>query len=272
MALSDWEVILERAVVMWRTKSLLWCNCLILLWCNTVFASTTQLQEKFDVELPCIELEEDCINELQQLATVHNTAINEVNQQLEQVKEQIEVARRNNRRAIVWEQLSPFIRFYLEDRDINLPTNRLERSLGNVPFPLRLLNNALSLIGVPFLQNIFGGSSASQQRAIALNDLETKVIQLERDNEVLQQTIKDKITLELINLNQGIKEWELSEQIAEREQMRMEIVSITYQFGEGDTSSYLNQLSSLDRTNATVERNRTSVHSQLTKLHQLIFN
>ena len=150
MASFAGEIILRRVVLIFMNK-------FILVWCTPTLASSTRLKEEFNINLPCIELEEDCINQLQTLAVENNSAIADVNQQLEKVKEQIAVARRNNQRAIVWEQLSPFIRFYLEERDVNLPNNRLERSVGNVPFPLRLPNNALSLIGLPFLQNIFGG-------------------------------------------------------------------------------------------------------------------
>jgi hypothetical protein len=255
---------------------------------------TEDIWEELKGDLPCLEATNTCTRQVQDLAIRNNFAIKEVQSRIEEVQEKIDEARANNKKAVFWDQLSPFLQYYLTKDDpfsevdrttiqrfdpstgriiteqVAPPPGPLERLLGDIANPLRIINNALSLIAIPFLQNIFGGGSQqAQTRAIAIGDLQVKVAQLQRDLVELKEAVREKVALELIEADNIAKEFQISQEIARRDQQRLEIIKISYRFGEYNSESYLNQLANFDRTNATVWRNWTKMRTQIVKLQQL---
>lgn len=239
--------------------------------------------ESLKGELPCVTADNECINKLQSLAVENNFSVKTLAEKIEEVTERIEEARSNNKQSVLWSQLSPFIQYYLtKDQaystvDIQqgqtiLPPGPIERILGDLSSPLRLINNILSLVGVPFLQNSFGGSAESQQRAIAIGDLEIKVAELSRNQTELKQKIRDTVAIELLALDDISREFQINQEVGKRDKQRLEILSISYRYGEGTTESYLNQLNQFDRTKAQVYRNWSKMRSQIIKLQQLVFD
>ncbi|BAQ63942.1 hypothetical protein [Geminocystis sp. NIES-3709] len=238
--------------------------------------------ESLKGELPCVIADNSCINQLQNLAVNNNYSVKTLEEKIAEVNERIESARSNNQQSILWSQLSPFIQYYLNsDRAISnvdiakgqpTPPGPIERLLGDLSSPLRLLNNILSLVGVPFFTNSFGGSAEVQQRQIAIGDLQIKVAELQRNQTELKQAIRDKVAIELLALDDISREFQVSQEIGKRDKQRLEILTIAYRFGEGNSESYLSQLSSFDRTKATIYRNWAKLRSQIVKLNQLVFD
>lgn len=252
--------------------------------------------EELKGELPCAEATNSCTNQLQSLAISNSFAVNEINERIEEIETKIAEARANNQKSIFWDQLSPFLQYYLKsdsafsdvdrvsetrvDANGNIYTIRqpsppgpIQRILGDLANPLNLLNNALNLIGLPFLQNsLGGGTNQAQTRAIAIGDLQIKVAQLKRDQTELKQAIRDKVALELINLDKLAKDFQISQEIGRRDKQRMEIIKISYRFGDYDSKSYLGELAGYDRTKATVWNNWAKLRTQLTKLNQIVFD
>jgi predicted lipoprotein len=230
-------------------------------------------------DLPCVNSENTCINELQNLAVNNNFSVRTISEKIEEVTNKIEEARSNNKQSVLWTQLSPFIQFYLTKDAAystvdNVPKTPgpIERILGDIGNPLRLINNILSLVGVPFLQNKFGGSAEVQQRAIAIGDLEIKVAELKRSQTELKQKIREQVTIELLSLDDFSREFQVSQEIGKRDQQRLEIMTVSYRFGEGNTESYLMQLNQFDRTKAQVYKNWAKMRSQIVRLQQLVFD
>ena len=255
---------------------------------------TEDVWEELKGELPCAEATTECTRQIQQLAVDNNFAIKEIQERIDEVNEKIDEARANNKKSILWDQINPLIQYYFttdgtfsevdrtfqqvfnqEFQQIELvevppPPSPLQRLLGDIFNPVRLVNNALALVGIPILENIFGGGSQqAQTRAIAIGDLQVKIAQLQRDLTELKESVREKVALELIELDNLNREFQISQAIARKDEQRLKIIKIAYRFGEYDTESYIARIASFDRVSADVWRNWTKLKTQLVKLQQM---
>jgi hypothetical protein len=66
------------------------------------------------------------------------------------------------------------------------------------------------------------------------------------------------------------RDFQISQEIARRDATKMKLIEVGYRFGEGDTTAYLNQLSSLDKQKAETYRQWARMRSQMARIKILV--
>ena len=150
------------------------------------------------------------------------------------------------------------------------PRGALDRILADLSNPIQLTNNLLQLVGIPFLENVLGGSQQAQQRAIAIGDLQIKIAELQRSRAEIAQALRQEVVEILLVVDASTKEFQITQEIGLRDTNRLAISRINYQFGEGNSEQYLAQISAFDRQKAQVLRSFNLMRSNLEKLRVLV--
>jgi len=157
--------------------------------------------------LPCLEATEQCIRELQELAVQNSYVLQGIDQRIELVNEQIEIARANNRQSIRLGVFEPFVEELIRLESVTRvpdPSNQpapgsivqterrgfLDRIGDYFRDPANAINTVLSFIGVPLFRVAGGGDNATQTREIAIADLQVKVAEVERQREVMANELR----------------------------------------------------------------------------------
>jgi hypothetical protein len=242
-------------------------------------------------DLPCIEADETCIAQLQQLAIANNPALKAVDQRIEVVNERIEAAKQNNQRTVNLGILEPALQAFLSIetvpavpavRDVQgqiitpeRPQQRrgfLNRIAQFFDSPLRGLNDIFALVGLPLFRNASGGDAAAQQRSIAIADLQVKMAEIENRRGDLANEIREKVNLEILDFDQTRREFQIAQEVARRETLRMKIREVDYRFAASntDTSAFLGELSALDQKKADVFRHWARLRSRLVRVKLLV--
>jgi hypothetical protein len=132
------------------------------------------------------------------------------------------------------------------------------------------INEILSLIGIPLLDGIAGTNAEAQKNAIAISDLQVKNAELMRGRADLAEKIREAVALQVLEFDTAAREFQISQAIAQRETQRMQLVAVSYRFGESDTEAYLAQLSAMDAKKAATLRSWTQMRSRLERLKLLV--
>jgi len=120
---------------------------------------------------------------------------------------------------------------------------------------------------------VLGGNDQFQERQIAISDLEIKVAEIENKRGELASEIREKVLLEVLDFDQYRREFQIAQEIARRDTLRVQILAQGYQFaaeGNLSTPEYLSELSRLDGEKAQVWRSWTHLRTQLTRVKLLI--
>jgi hypothetical protein len=154
-------------------------------------------------------------------------------------------------------------------------TNRQVPAIAN-PFSLIFGNFFANLFG-DILNTVFPwqnlqatGEAAS--RSIAISDLQIKVAELQRARTEMAQKLKETVLLETLKLEEIAREFQGHQEIARREKARLQILTVSYRFGEGDTKTYLSELAGYDRSKMQTWREWSRLRSQLVRLRLVVFN
>ena len=224
-------------------------------------------------DLPCIESTESCILQLQSLALSRSPILKEMDARIEEAENRIAEARSSNIKTINVSTFSPFLQVLLWgsfpaaqiNKDSPLIANPLTLIFGNV-----LGNIAGELLGGLFnWQGLQGGGEAAS-RVIAIGDLQIKVAELQRNRAESANRLRELVLVETLKLEEIARDFQIQQEIARRERARIEIIRISYRFGQGSSESYLSQLSGYDRQKALVWREWSRMRSQLTKVKILV--
>jgi hypothetical protein len=227
-------------------------------------------------DLPCLEATMVCMKQLQELAVQKSPLIVEIDKRIEEANKRIEEAQARNKKAVWAETLSPALQAYLSYNpppgspagSANAsPLNKILAALIN---PTRGVNELLSLIGIPLFQRFLGGSPAAQQRAIAIGDLQIKVAELQRGRAELAQKLRDQVLLSVLEFDTVRRDFQVSQELARRETLRLRINEVTYRFGNGSTDQYLGQLSALDKQKAQAFTAWARMRASLAKIRILM--
>lgn len=236
-------------------------------------------------DLPCLEATESCLTQLQELAIGNSPALQAIDQRVELVNQKIDEARANNQATIRLGVFEPAVTAFFQIQEIpevrnaqgqvTQPRQRrgfLDRILQFLDEPLRGINDALALIGVPLFKNAIGGDAAAQQREIAIADLQVKVAEIENQRGEIAQRLREQVILQVLNFDQIRRDFQVSQEVAKRDILRMQVLEMDYRFNTGtiDTPQYLSQLSRLDRQKASVFRRWAQVRSQLVRVKTLV--
>lgn len=232
-------------------------------------------------ELPCLSATESCIKQLQETAIGKSPLLREIDSKIEEANNRITEAQRQSKRSVLLEILSPALQNYLTFQvgpgyiaaPNTIPITK-ENPLAKIALiftnPTRAVNELLSLFGLPLFANWLGGSPAAQQRAIAIGDLQIKVAELQRSRAELAEQVREKVLLATLDFDTLRRDFQISQEIARREILRTRINEVGYRFGQGDTSTYLANLSGLDRQKAQAFKEWARLRSQMVRVKLLV--
>ena len=241
-------------------------------------------------DLPCLDATEHCVRELQKEAVANNLTLAEIDFRLELIDERIETARANSQRSSRAEIVEPLLTDLVRIEPINRvpdpenpaePGSRiipeeegfLEKVIDIFDEPIRGINNILSFIGVPLFRNASGGSEARQARSIAIADLQVKVAEIERAKFAMKADLRETVMLEILEFDKIRREFQIAQEIARRDALRLEILDLDYRFAVTpslNTPAYLREQNAMDRQRANVWNAWTSLRSQLTHVKLLV--
>jgi hypothetical protein len=224
-------------------------------------------------QLPCIESTQNCIFQLQAIALSSSPILRELDTRIEEAENRIAEARSNNLKTINVNTFSPFLQVLL---GVTLGGAQLNKDSPIVANPLTLIfgnffgNLAGELLGGLFKWQNLQVSGDTASRSIAVADLQIKVAELQRNRAQTADRIREIVLLETLKLEEIARDFQISQEIARRERARIEIIRVSYQFGQGSSESYLAQLSAYDRFKATTWREWSKLRSQLVKVKILV--
>jgi len=240
-------------------------------------------------ELPCLEATETCVRELQEMAIANNPTLMEIDARVEAINAKIDEARANNQASIRLGIFEPFIQDLIGIQTVSrvpdplnpptpgsivVPEERgfLENVLSIFTNPVRGINEILSFIGVPLFRSMSGGDANQQQREIAIADLQVKVAEVERSRSEMANDLREEVMLQVLEFDTIRREFQISQESARRDTLRMEILTQNYRFAVGsmDTPAYLNQISALDQQKAQTFRAWARLRTQLTRIKILV--
>ncbi len=227
-------------------------------------------------DLPCVDATTECIAQLQQVAVQQNPLLVEVDTRIEEITTKIEEAKAANKKSIDLSILKPAARVFLEPSFSTQPKlnqrqpGTIEKVMGLFTSPVGMFNELLRAVGIPLVDKIFGGNDQNQERAIAISDLQVKLAEIQRGRAELADKVKEKVALAVFDFDTARRDFQISQEIAQREAFRTQLSEVKYRMGNGDSVTYLGQLSSLDRNKATTWRSWASMRSQLEKIKLLV--
>lgn len=239
--------------------------------------------------LPCLEATEQCIRELQELAVQNSYVLQGIDQRIELINEQIEVARSNNQQSIRMGIFEPFVQELIRLETVTRvpdPNNQpqpgtivrteqrgfLDRVGDYFNNPLNLVNTALSFVGLPLFQGVSGGSSTQQTREIAIADLQVKVAEVERQREVMANDLRERVLETVLEFETTRREFQAWQAMGARSQLRNEVLTLNYRFVADSmtTPQYLAELNNLDGNYLQMFRAWAQMRTQLTQIKVVV--
>lgn len=226
-------------------------------------------------ELPCLEATESCIGQLQSMAIERSKTLSEIDQRVEAINQKIEEARLNNQKTVQLGIFEPLVQSYLKTSVVTVNGQQQTRGFFENIFdvflkPVSAVNDILGLIGIPLFRNSVGGDAAAQTRSIAIADLQVKVAEVERSRTEIADKIREQVILQVLDFDQVRREFQVSQEIAKRETLRMKLIEVDYRFGGSNSVAFLGNLSGLDKQKAQSFREWARVRSQLARIKLLV--
>ena len=242
-------------------------------------------------ELPCLDATEVCVRQLQEMAVANNPTLAEIDARVEAINERIETARANNQRTIRLGIFEPLVEDLIRISPVTrvpdpanppvpgtivVPEERgfLENVLNIFTNPVRGINNILSFIGLPLFRNIAGGDAATQQREIAIADLQVKVAEVERSRAEMANDLREEVILQVLEFDSIRREFQIAQEVARRSTLRLQILELDYRFAVGglNTPQYLAEVNTLDQQKAQTFRSWARLRTQLTRIKLLVMS
>jgi len=235
--------------------------------------------------LPCLDTTTACISSLQGLA-VSNSPINKkIEESITLIEEKIEEANKANKLSIDLAIFEPALQYFLRQNGQTVAATPaqpgqpaqtesgggfLNNVLGIFTRPVGLVNDLLSVIGIPLLRRYTGGNQENKQAAIAISDLRIKTEELRKSKEEIAIKTRDSVLFSVLEFDVRSREFQIQQAIAKREIQRFELYKVSYRFGSSSTEAYLGQQSSLDKQKASVLREWSQMRSQLEKIKLIV--
>lgn len=225
-------------------------------------------------DLPCLAANTECMKQLQELAVKNNLTLKNLTSTIEELNNKITEAQAANKKAIDISVFRPLVQSYLSidtTQNQGQPQRRgfLQRVIGIFTNPGNAINEILGLVGVPILEKITGTNPEAQRNALTIKDLQIKVAELQRGKNELAEKVKDTVQVEVLSFDALSREFQISQEIANRSIARMKIIEINYQFGDSNSESYLAQLSALDEKKSQTFRSWTNMRTKLERIKML---
>ena len=224
-------------------------------------------------DLSCLEANDQCIAELQGKAIANSTTLKAIDQRIEAITAKVDEAKKNNEATVKLGVFEPLVQSFLKVDEVTTQGQTkkrgfLDKLLGVLS--VSGINDVLSLIGIPLFRNATGGDAAVQSRVIAIGDLQVKLAEIQNKRGDLADTIREKVILSVLDFDVIRRDFQISQEIARRDTSKMKLIEVGYRFGEGETTAYLNQLSSLDKQKAETFRAWSKMRSQMARIKLLV--
>ena len=224
-------------------------------------------------DLTCLEANDQCIAELQGKAIANSTTLKAIDQRIEAITAKVDEAKKNNEATVKLGVFEPLVQSFLKVDEVTVQGQTkkrgfLDKLLGVLS--VSGINDVLSLIGIPLFRNATGGDAAAQSRSIAIGDLQVKLAEIQNKRGDLADTIREKVILSVLDFDVMRRDFQISQEIARRDTSKMKLIEVGYRFGEGETTAYLNQLSSLDKQKAETFRAWSKMRSQMARIKLLV--
>ena len=224
-------------------------------------------------DLSCLEANDQCIAELQGKAIANSTTLKAIDQRIEAITAKVDEAKKNNQATVKLGVFEPLVQSFLKVDEVTVQGQTkkrgfLDKLLGVLS--VSGINDVLSLIGIPLFRNATGGDAAAQSRSIAIGDLQVKLAEIQNKRGDLADTIREKVILSVLDFDVMRRDFQISQEIARRDTTKMKLIEVGYRFGEGETTAYLNQLSSLDKQKAETFRAWSKMRSQMARIKLLV--
>lgn len=173
--------------------------------------------------LPCL----DCTIELQAIAVSNSGLLAELAVRIERGREAIADARQRNKRFISANDLDPFLRYYFTPSPGQ--PNPLQRLFDD--FPLGLIGNAVSAIGIPFVGNLLMGNPERDRNRIEIEALEVQIDELERNAKEAQNELKQAIARQVSKIDSQVILFQSQRELMKNDAIALEIAAIEYRNG-----------------------------------------
>jgi len=224
-------------------------------------------------DLSCLEANDQCIAELQGKAIANSTTLKAIDQRIEAITAKVDEAKKNNEATVKLGVFEPLVQSFLKVDEVTVQGQTkkrgfLDKLLGVLS--VSGINDVLSLIGIPLFRNATGGDAAAQSRVIAIGDLQVKLAEIQNKRGDLADTIREKVILSVLDFDVMRRDFQISQEIARRDTSKMKLIEVGYRFGEGETTAYLNQLSSLDKQKAETFRAWSKMRSQMARIKLMV--
>jgi hypothetical protein len=232
-------------------------------------------------DLPCLDAQEVCIKQLQDLAVSNSRSLKAIDERVGLINSKIEEAKAANAKSIKLGIFEPLVQAWLKTDTIPATPTQPERKrgllnrIGGLFFgdTFNSVNDILGLIGVPLFRRQAGGDDASQGRTIAITDLQVKVATVEKERGELAAKIREAVILMVLEFDVLRKDFQVQQEIARREVLRLKIRAIDYRFSTAvTTDSYLSSESALDRVKGASYRDWARLRSKLAQVKILVLS
>lgn len=202
------------------------------------------------------------------MATQGSPALRELDIALAELDKRIATAKANNQKTIFSDLFTPLVAALVQ-------TDNLVARQNATTQPVTLFTNPwvtiATAIGVPLFQQLLGGNSAQQSRAIAISDLETRVEQLRRNRRELEERVRDTVTSGILDLERLTLEQQQAIRRVETERKRQTIRDIQFRSGQGSTGEYLAQLERMENLTLQAELVRKNRSISLQRLTRQVY-
>ncbi|MDF5725985.1 MAG: hypothetical protein PUP91_37160 [Rhizonema sp. PD37] len=227
--------------------------------------------------LPCLETSAACLQQLQEKAVTQSPLLKEIDSRVTEANQKIDEAKARNKKSIQLSVLSPALQYLLGPAPSGNVSGK--RRMGFFDRIARLftgnigiVNDLLSVVGIPLLEGSQGGNSEAQTRAIQIGDLQIKVAELQRERAKLADTVRDKVAVALTQFDEAKTDFQTSQILAIRTLQQFQIYQVRYVNGDSDTESYLSKLNSLDHTKAQTYASWAKMRRSLFEIKLLVLN
>ena len=126
--------------------------------------------------LNCLDISLTCVQSLQSEAVANSPIIKGLDAKIQDINSKIAEAKTNNRKSIDLAIFEPALQVFIAQKTVvekgeSRTVGFLDRIAQIFTNPGGLVNDLLSVAGIPLLRGLVGGSDAQQSRSIQISDL-----------------------------------------------------------------------------------------------------
>lgn len=224
--------------------------------------------------------------QLQDQAIANSPVLKRIDQSVTQIDERIQAAVKANKTSLKLAVFEPGIQYFLRSGSVPVvtsgpnntqvattrPTGFVDNVVSIFTDPRGSLNGLLAAIGVPIFKWITNsGTPQDRAQQIAITDLRVKLEELKKSKAEIADRIRDKLQLWVLEFDVSAREFQIQQLIARRDQQRYDLYKLQYRFGQGDTASFLQKQSELDRSRLTVLSKWGDMRSKLERIKLVVF-